>query len=141
MLVSQLCLTLCDLMDYSLPDSSIHGMLQARILKLVAMPFSLLPNPGIEPRSPTLRADSLSFGIPTKCPPTNMDIALQIFFFTANIILEKRKTLNLFPGDPVGTDPEDCQLYLFTQPCLGVSKNPNSVISEPDFLYFPINYL
>ena len=47
MLVIQLCLTLCNLMDCSPPDSSIHGMLQARILKLVAMPFSLLPSPGI----------------------------------------------------------------------------------------------
>ena len=37
-----------------------HGVLQARILEWVAFPFSrYLPNPGIEPRSPTLQADSL----------------------------------------------------------------------------------
>ena len=36
----QSCLTLCDLMDYSLPGSSVHGILQARILKWVAMPSS-----------------------------------------------------------------------------------------------------
>ena len=36
----QLCPTLCDPMDYSLPDSSVHGILQARILELVAMPSS-----------------------------------------------------------------------------------------------------
>ena len=36
----QSCLTLCDPMDYSLPVSSIHGILQARILKWVAMPSS-----------------------------------------------------------------------------------------------------
>ena len=36
------------------------GILQARILEWVAMPSSRdLPNPGIEPRSPTLLADSL----------------------------------------------------------------------------------
>ena len=29
MLVAQLCLTLCDPMDCSLPGSSIHGLLQA----------------------------------------------------------------------------------------------------------------
>ena len=41
-------------------DSRVHGILQARILKWVAFPFSMdLPNPGIEPRSPTLRVDSL----------------------------------------------------------------------------------
>ena len=38
--VSQLCLTLCDLMDCSLPGSSVHGILQARILELVAISFS-----------------------------------------------------------------------------------------------------
>ena len=34
------CLTLCDLMDYSLPGSSVHGILQARILEWVVMPSS-----------------------------------------------------------------------------------------------------
>ena len=29
----QLCLTLCDPMDCSLPDSMVHGILQVRILK------------------------------------------------------------------------------------------------------------
>ena len=32
--------TLCDLVDYSLPGSSVHGNLQARRLEWVAMPFS-----------------------------------------------------------------------------------------------------
>ena len=39
-LVTQLCLTLCNLMDCSPPGSSVHGILQARRLGLVAMPFS-----------------------------------------------------------------------------------------------------
>ena len=33
--VTQLCLTLCDPMDYT-----VHGILQARILEWVAVPFS-----------------------------------------------------------------------------------------------------
>ena len=33
-------LTLCDPMDCSLPGSSVSGILQARILEWVAMPFS-----------------------------------------------------------------------------------------------------
>ena len=33
-------LTLCDPMDYSRPGSSVHGILQARILEWVAMPSS-----------------------------------------------------------------------------------------------------
>ena len=49
----ELCLTLCDPMDCSLPDSSVYGILQARILEWVAMPSSRgLPHPGIKPMSP-----------------------------------------------------------------------------------------
>ena len=36
----QSCPSLCDPTDYSLPDSSALGIFQARILELVAMPFS-----------------------------------------------------------------------------------------------------
>ena len=39
-LVTQSCLTLCNPMGCSLPGSSVHGILQARILEWVAMPFS-----------------------------------------------------------------------------------------------------
>ena len=38
--VSQSCLTLCDPVDCNLPGSSIHGILQARILEWVAISFS-----------------------------------------------------------------------------------------------------
>ena len=36
----QLCLSLCKPMDWSLPGSSVHGILQARILEWVAISFS-----------------------------------------------------------------------------------------------------
>ena len=36
----QSCLTFCDPMDHSLPDSSVHEILQARILEWVTMPSS-----------------------------------------------------------------------------------------------------
>ena len=39
-LVAPSCLTLCDPMDYRLPGSSVHGILQVRILEWVAIPFS-----------------------------------------------------------------------------------------------------
>ena len=55
MKVSQSCLTLCDPATHT-----VHGILQARILEWVAFPSSRdIPNPGIEPKSPTLQADSL----------------------------------------------------------------------------------
>ena len=38
--VTQSCLTLRDLMDCSLPDSSIHGIFQARVLEWGAIAFS-----------------------------------------------------------------------------------------------------
>ena len=53
--VAQSCPTLCDPMDYTF-----HGILQARILEWVPFPSpGDLPNPDIEPRSPTLQADFL----------------------------------------------------------------------------------
>ena len=59
--VKSLSPTLCDPVDCSPPGSSIHGILQARILEWVAISFSRdLPDPGIEPRSPTLQADALA---------------------------------------------------------------------------------
>ena len=39
-LVVQSYSTLCESIDYNLPGSSVHGILQARILEWVAMPFS-----------------------------------------------------------------------------------------------------
>ena len=50
----------CDPMDCSPPDSSVHGIFQARILEEVAISCpGELPNPGIEPRSPAFQSDSL----------------------------------------------------------------------------------
>ena len=56
MRVAQSCPTLCNPIDYT-----VHGILQARKLEWVAFPFSRgSSNPGIEPKSPTLQADSLT---------------------------------------------------------------------------------
>ena len=38
--VAQLCLTLCDPMDCSLPGSSVHGVFQAIVLERIAISFS-----------------------------------------------------------------------------------------------------
>ena len=58
--VAQSCLTLCDHMDGSLPDFYVHGIFQARYW--IGLPFPSpgdLPDPGVEPGSPTSRADAL----------------------------------------------------------------------------------
>ena len=51
-----LCPTLCNSVDYSLPGSPVCGILHGG---LTCPPPEDLPNPGIEPRSPALQADSL----------------------------------------------------------------------------------
>ena len=56
MKVVQLCPTLCNPLDCSPPGSFVHGILQARILEWVIIPFS---SPGTEPRSPALQEDSV----------------------------------------------------------------------------------
>ena len=38
----QLCPTLCDPIDCSLPGSSVHGVFQARVLEWVAIAFSVM---------------------------------------------------------------------------------------------------
>ena len=57
MKVAQSCLTLCDPMDYT-----VYGILQARTLEWVAVPFSRdLPNPGIKPKSLTEKVQNIIF--------------------------------------------------------------------------------
>jgi len=49
-------------MDCSQPGSSVHGILEARILERVALPFCRSSPPGIKPASsasPALQVDSL----------------------------------------------------------------------------------
>ena len=59
MLLVQACLTLCDPMDCSLLGSSVHGILQVGILEEDAISFKGdFHDPGIEPKSPALKADS-----------------------------------------------------------------------------------
>ena len=68
MSVTQSCPALCDLMDYSLPGSSVHGILHARIPEwkkkkkeyrsgFPCPPPGDLPHSGIEPKYPALQAD------------------------------------------------------------------------------------
>ena len=67
--VSQSCQTLCNPMGCSPPGSSVHGILQARILEWVAFPSpGDLPNPGTKPGSPELQADSSPSEPPGKPP-------------------------------------------------------------------------
>ena len=69
--------TLCNSMDYA-----IRGILQARIPEWVAIPFSRgSSNPGMEPRSPTLPADSLP-DEPSENTEVGCHFLLQVTFLT-----------------------------------------------------------
>ena len=67
-LVTQSCSTLCDPMGYSPKGSSVHGILQARIMEWVAIFFSRgSSQPRIKPRrSPALQVGSLPAKLPGK---------------------------------------------------------------------------
>ena len=58
---AQLCLTLCDPMDCSLPGSSVHGIIPARILEWVAISSSkrIFPTQGSNPHLLYQQTDSL----------------------------------------------------------------------------------
>ena len=83
--IAQLRLTLCNPMDRNPLGSSVHGILQARILEW--MPISSPGDPGIEPRSPTLRADCLLSEQPET--PKNTEVSslslLQGIFLTQEL--------------------------------------------------------
>ena len=59
----QLCPTLCNTMDYNPAGSSVHGILQARILEWVAvLPLSHLGSPSVIPRGkPILHIDAKNY--------------------------------------------------------------------------------
>ena len=64
-LATQSCTLLCDSMKCSLLASSVHVILQAKIVQWVTIPYSRGPlQPGMGPWSPALQADSSTFEPP-----------------------------------------------------------------------------
>ena len=67
-LIAHSCLTLCNLMDYSLACQAPLSIKFSRQEYWSGLPFPSpgdLPNPGIEPGAPTLQADSLPSETPS----------------------------------------------------------------------------
>ena len=91
-LVAQLCLTPCDPTDCSPPGPSVSGILQARILEWVAIPFfSSLPDPGIEPGSSALQADSLPSEPPWKPGYPNVIYGLWVIMMCQHRLIDCNK--------------------------------------------------
>ena len=79
-LVTQSWGTLCNLMDCSLPGSSVHGDSPGKNTRGVAIPSSRgSSQPRVKPRSPALQADSLPAERPRKPKnKTNRPLSLQV---------------------------------------------------------------
>ena len=92
-LVAQSCLTLCNPTDCSPHSSSVHGILQARILEWIAIAFS---NPGIAPRSPVLQGDSLPFELQGR-PHYLLEFAQMHFHWADDAIQPSHPLSTSFP--------------------------------------------
>ena len=107
--VTQSCLTLCDPMDCSLPSSSVHGILQARVPEWVSIAFSR----GFSwTRSPALQADFLPtepLGKPLKFLYLSYYVYLLCF---APSPARKVDKIGRYGQSPIAPTP----LYLLFQP-------------------------
>ena len=103
-LVAQSRPTLCNAMDCSLPGSSVHWILQSRILEWVAISF---PRGSFRPGSPALQADSLSSEPWGKCV---YFLLLAYFLF-------------IFSGCMATHSFSSDLLHIFTHPCLSMGMN------------------
>ena len=103
-LVTQLCLTFCDPIDCSQPNSSVHRISQARILEWVAIPFSRVSSPPRDQIHVSCIADrfftnwAAREALPSKCL---MDSGEKISW-SGNRILHKE----------VGSGPHPCNIVL-----------------------------
>ena len=96
MLVTQLCPILCDPMDCRPPGSSVNGILQARILEWVAIPFS---RGSSQPRDQTqvshFEGDSLPSEPPGKPKPVSTKGNQPFLSMKGNPFIERMLKLKL----------------------------------------------
>ena len=95
-LITQPCLSLCDPMDCSPPGSSVHGILQARILEweLHFLLQGIFVTQRLNPDSPALQADSLPFEPPGKPSLNGKEVQKRgdIGIHTADSLCHKAET-------------------------------------------------
>ena len=144
--VTQSCPTLCDPGDCSPPGSSVHGILQARILEWVAISFSIsfspspgdLPDPGIEPRSPALQADALSSEPPGKPQwgggvlNNSASLSRSMFLDLCTWVLARK--VKLEEGTVSSPDAGESRLGFVTPSCFPPSLPPFFTSFLPSFL-------
>ena len=106
-LVAKFCLTLLQLMDCSLPDSSVHGILQARILEWVAISFSRgssQPKEWMNPHLLHWQADSLPWRHKRVLQAKTLECIASPFSRGSSQPRDKPRSLTLWvdslPGEP-----------------------------------------
>ena len=93
----QSCLTLCDPKDYSSSGSSVHGILQARMLEWVVIPFSrgIFPSQGSNPH--LLHCRQILYHLSHQGSPSPL---LTSFYFVSKLFLPKQfPQIHLLPPE------------------------------------------
>ena len=122
----QSCPTLCNAMDCNPPGSSVHGILQARMLEWVAMPSSRgLPNPGIKPTS--LTSPALAGRFFTTSTPGKLRLVWK-FILNKTIPLWPAWGLTVMVQDLLCRQQEAWSLVpLGTKPTLSCNLHPSTL--------------
>ena len=112
-LVTQLCLTLCDPANCSLPGFPLHGILQARILEWIAIPFS---RGSSQPRDWTL----------VSCIAGRLFTMSTLLLYCKSFLCSPLPTPFTFPGGMCMLS----QVQLFAAPCTVDGSPPDSSVCE-----------
>ena len=117
----QLCLNLCDPVDFSSLGSYIRGTFQVGSLEWVTIPFSRdLPDPGIEPGWPALQAHSLLSELPGKpqlhltYSPIEKYLILLTVYSCEQILLYLHIRVCFFRIYTIIVNAESKDMYMFT---------------------------
>ena len=128
-LVTQSCATLCDPMDCSLPVSSVHGILQARVLEWVAISFSRgYSQPRDWTWSPALRSRFLTTGPLGKALQCDLELFIDWFCWSRQQTFEKHWSMVFnfnFTLESLQLKERDCQRE--REATLGTHFRPKSL--------------
>ena len=137
--------SLDSVLSCSPPGSSVRGILQARKLDWVVISFSRdLPNPGTEPGSPTLHADSLLWATRENwfCPTRSV----QLVQCSRSVVSDSLRPHGLQHAGPPclsptpGVHSNSCPLSGWCHPSIwssGVPSPPALNLSQHQGLFFP----
>ena len=102
--------TLCNPMNCSPPGSSVHGILQTRILSRWPFPSSGdLPDPGIKPGSPPLQADTLLTELQAKPNLGSLVISMLCYAMLSHSFVSYSENAEKIKGHSVICDSENTE--------------------------------